>query len=113
MRWRSARRTRLFRSAGHAPPQVPRLLTEPRSPGRALRSRRLPHTGLRAPLDDYDVVLDSLGGDNLARSLRILKPGGTAISVVDRVFPFGDTLRAMEYVEKGRAKAGKVVVSIA
>ncbi|MGW2344360.1 hypothetical protein [Streptomyces sp. NPDC001661] len=112
MRWRSARRTRLFRSAGHAPPQVPRLLTEPRSPGRALRSRRLPHTGT-ALLNDYHVVLDSLGGDNLARSLRILKPGGTAISVVDRVFPFGDTLRAMEYVEKGRAKAGKVVVSIA
>ncbi|MFH9871629.1 NADP-dependent oxidoreductase [Streptomyces lydicus] len=130
-------------------------------------------------LDDYDVVLDSLGGDNLAKSLRILKPGGTAISVagppdpafarelganpglhlamtalsfktrrqakrlgvtycflfmkasgdqlreltplidtgkirpvVDRVFPFEETLQAMEYVEKGRAKAGKVVVSM-
>lgn len=32
-------------------------------------------------LDGYDVVLDSLGGDNLARSLRVLKPGGIAISV--------------------------------
>ncbi|MFJ8659653.1 NADP-dependent oxidoreductase [Streptomyces sp. NPDC093795] len=32
-------------------------------------------------LDGCDVVLDSLGGDNLARSLRILKPGGIAISV--------------------------------
>ncbi|MEV0142285.1 MULTISPECIES: NADP-dependent oxidoreductase [Streptomyces] len=130
-------------------------------------------------LDGYDVVIDSLGGENLAKSLRVLKPGGTAISVagppdpafarelglnpflrlamtaigfttrrdakrrgvtysflfmkasgdqlreltplidagkvrpvVDRVFPFDETLRAMEYVEKGRAKAGKVVVSM-
>lgn len=130
-------------------------------------------------LDGYDIVLDSLGGENLAKSLRVLKPGGTAISVagppdpafarelglnpflrlvmtalsfktrrdakrhgvtysflfmkasgdqlreltplidagkvrpvVDRVFPFDETLQAMEYVEKGRAKAGKVVVSM-
>ncbi|MGP3633627.1 NADP-dependent oxidoreductase [Streptomyces sp. 24-1644] len=130
-------------------------------------------------LDSYDVVLDSLGGENLAKSLRVLKPGGMAISVagppdpafarelglnpvlrlamtalsfktrrdakrhgvtysflfmkasgdqlreltplidtgkirplVDRVFPFDETLQAMEYVEKGRAKAGKVVVSM-
>jgi NADPH:quinone reductase-like Zn-dependent oxidoreductase len=130
-------------------------------------------------LDGYDIVLDSLGGDNLARSLRVLKPGGQAISVagppdasfareiganpllrvamaalsaktrrqakrlgvtysflfmkasgdqlreltplidagkirplVDSVFPFDETLQAMEYVEKGRAKAGKVVVSM-
>ncbi|MGW3399888.1 NADP-dependent oxidoreductase [Streptomyces hydrogenans] len=130
-------------------------------------------------LDGYDIVLDSLGGENLAKSLRILKPGGLAISVagppdpatarelgsnpvlrlaitalsaktrrqakrlgvtysflfmkasgdqlrelaplldsgkirpvVDTVFPFDDTLHAMEYVEKGRAKAGKVVVSM-
>ncbi|WP_031092467.1 NADP-dependent oxidoreductase [Streptomyces sp. NRRL S-15] len=130
-------------------------------------------------LDGYDVVLDSLGGDNLAKSLRVLKPGGTAISVagppdpafarelganpvlrlamialsfktrrsarrhgvtysflfmkasgdqlrgltplidagkirpvIDRVFPFDETLQAMEYVEKGRAKAGKVVVAM-
>ncbi|RFC78271.1 NADP-dependent oxidoreductase [Streptomyces sp. AcE210] len=130
-------------------------------------------------LDGYDVVLDSLGGENLAKSLRVLKPGGMAISVagppdpafarelgvnpvlrlamtvlsfktrrnakhlgvtysflfmkasgdqlrelaplldsgkirpvVDGVFPFDETLQAMEYVEKGRAKAGKVVVSM-
>ncbi|MFF3615159.1 NADP-dependent oxidoreductase [Streptomyces sp. NPDC002580] len=130
-------------------------------------------------LDGYDVVLDSLGGENLAKSLRVLKPGGMVISVagppdpafarelganpflrlavtalsfrirrnarrhgvtysflfmkasgdqlreltplidagkvrpvVDRVFPFDETLQAMEYVEKGRAKAGKVVVSM-
>ncbi|MFD7781342.1 NADP-dependent oxidoreductase [Streptomyces sp. NPDC059753] len=130
-------------------------------------------------LTGYDVVLDSLGGENLTKSLRVLKPGGLAISVagppdpatavelgsnavmrlgiavlsakirrqakrlgvrysflfmrasgdqlreltaligagkirpvVDRVFPFDETLQAMAYVEKGRAKAGKVVVSM-
>ena len=30
---------------------------------------------------DYDVVLDSLGGETLARSLRVLKPGGIAIGI--------------------------------
>ncbi|MFB6850467.1 NADP-dependent oxidoreductase [Streptomyces sp. NPDC056373] len=130
-------------------------------------------------LHGYDVVLDSLGGEDLAKSLRVLKPGGQAISVagppdpatarelganpflrlaitalsaktrrqakrlgvtyaflfmkasgaqlreltplidtgkirpvVDRVFPFEETLQAMEYVERGRAKAGKVVVAM-
>ena len=32
-------------------------------------------------LHGYDVVLDSQGGDTLAKSLRILKPGGTAIGI--------------------------------
>ncbi|MFF7311542.1 zinc-binding dehydrogenase [Streptomyces sp. NPDC008137] len=131
-------------------------------------------------LSDYDLVLDSLGGTNLEKSLTVLKPGGLAISVVgppdaafakqlgapavlglvmntlsrkirkqakklgvryeflfmqangsqlrklgalydsgklrpviDRVFPFDQTLEAMAYVEQGRTKAGKVVVSMA
>jgi NADPH:quinone reductase-like Zn-dependent oxidoreductase len=128
-------------------------------------------------LSGYDVVLDSLGGDNLAKSLTVLKPGGLAISVVgppdtafaeqigrpllkpvmalmsrkvrararklnvrysfffmradgarlktlaalydagtlrpvlDRTFPFDDTLDAMAYVEQGRAK-GKIVATM-
>lgn len=33
-------------------------------------------------LSGYDVVLDSLGGENLSKSLTVLKPGGIAISVV-------------------------------
>ena len=33
-------------------------------------------------LDSYDVVLDSLGGTNLEKSLTVLRPGGIAISVV-------------------------------
>lgn len=125
----------------------------------------------------YDFVLDALGGDNLAKSLTVLKPGGLAVSVVgppdaafaakigrpllkpvmallslrvraqarklgvryafffmradgaqlktlaalydagtlrpvlDRTFPFDETLDAIAYVEQGRAK-GKVVVSM-
>jgi NADPH:quinone reductase-like Zn-dependent oxidoreductase len=128
-------------------------------------------------LSGYDVVLDSLGGDNLLKSLKVLKPGGLAISVVgppdaafaaqvgrpllrpvmallslrvrtqarkagvrysflfmradgaqlkmlaalydagelrpvlDRTFPFDETLDAIAYVEQGRAK-GKVVVTM-
>ena len=127
-------------------------------------------------LTGYDVVLDSLGGTNLEKSLTVLKPGGLAISVVgppdpafakqvgqqllapvmamlshnirkqarklgvrysfffmkangaqlkelaalydngilkpvlDRTFPFGQTLEAMAYVEQGRAN-GKIVVT--
>ncbi|WP_381795999.1 NADP-dependent oxidoreductase [Streptomyces niveus] len=130
-------------------------------------------------LDGYDVVLDTLGGETLTKSLQVLKPGGKVIGiagppdaafarelganvflqlamsalsfrtrlrakrrhvtysflfmkangdqlrdltmlvdagkirpVVDRVFPFDQTREAMEYVEKGRAKAGKVVVAM-
>jgi NADPH:quinone reductase-like Zn-dependent oxidoreductase len=33
-------------------------------------------------LRDFDVVLDSLGGFHLEKSLKVLKPGGLAISVV-------------------------------
>jgi len=128
-------------------------------------------------LSAYDVVLDSLGGGNLMKSLTVLKPGGLAISVVgppdagfaeqlgrpllkpvmvlrsrtvraqarklgvrysfffmrgdggqlktlaalydagalrpvlDRTFPFDETLEAMAYVEQGRAK-GKIVVAM-
>lgn len=131
-----------------------------------------------ASLSGYDVVLDSVGGDNLVRSLNVLRPGGLAISVVgppdaafaeqvgrpllrpvmwllslrvrararklgvryaflfmrangaqlktlaalydagtlrpvlDRAFPFDDTLDAMAYVEEGRAK-GKIVITTA
>ena len=33
-------------------------------------------------LSGYDVVLDSIGGENLVKSLTVLRPGGLAISVV-------------------------------
>lgn len=132
-------------------------------------------TDFATVLTDYDVVLDSLGGENLTKSLAVLRPGGLAISVVgpptpqfaaqlgqpllkpvmwwlsrkvraqaaargvryaflfmqangaqlktlaalydsgalkpvlDRTFPFEQTLEAMAYVEAGKAR-GKVVV---
>jgi NADPH:quinone reductase-like Zn-dependent oxidoreductase len=129
-------------------------------------------------LSGYDVVLDTQGGVTLEKSLQVLKPGGTVISVagppdpvfarefganwflvqamralsysirrkakkrsvtysflfmtangaqlrelcalvdagvirpiIDRVFPFDDTLAALAYVESGRSK-GKVVVTM-
>ena len=34
-----------------------------------------------------DLVLDSIGGDHLARSLRIVKPGGVLISIVGGITP--------------------------
>jgi len=44
-------------------------------------------------LSGYDVVLDSLGGSNLEKSLTVLKPGGLAISVVGPPDPaFADQL---------------------
>jgi len=127
-------------------------------------------------LAGYDVVLDSLGGTNLEKSLTVLRRGGLAISVVgppdpsfaeqlgqpimkpvmallsrkvrkqakklgvrysfffmkasgaqltrlaalyddgtlrpvlDRTFPFDQTLEAMAYVEQGRA-SGKIVIT--
>jgi NADPH:quinone reductase-like Zn-dependent oxidoreductase len=131
-------------------------------------------------LSGYDLVLDSLGGKNLEKSLTVLKPGGLAIGVagppdagfakqlgappfigvamhflsrkvrkqakalgvryeflfmqangsqlrdlgtlydggqlrpvIDRTFPFDETVEAMAYVEQGHTKAGKVVVVLA
>jgi NADPH:quinone reductase-like Zn-dependent oxidoreductase len=129
-------------------------------------------------LSGYDVVLDSLGGENLEKSLTVLKPGGQAIGlagppdpgfakqlgapkfigivmglmsrkvrkqarklgvsysflfmrangaqlrelaalydagqlrpVIDKTFPFDQTLEALAYVEQGGAK-GKVVITL-
>lgn len=130
-------------------------------------------------ISGYDVVLDSLGGENLLKSLSVLKPGGLAIGVtgppdagfarqlgapkpvefvlsllsrrvrkaaqklgvryefffmhasgtqlrelaalydaghlrpvIDSTFPFDQTLQALAYVEDGKAKGGKVVITL-
>jgi len=39
------------------------------------------HQDFEQVLHGYDVVLDSLGGENLEKSLRVLKPGGKAIGI--------------------------------
>jgi NADPH:quinone reductase-like Zn-dependent oxidoreductase len=129
-------------------------------------------------VSDYDLVVDSLGGENLMKSLAVLKPGGMAIGVsgppdaafakqlgapmpfplvmsflsrkvrrtakklgvhysfffmrasgeqlrelailydaghlrpvLDATFPFDQTLEALAYVETGKVKAGKVIVT--
>ena len=50
-------------------------------------------------LSGYDVVLDSLGGQNLEKSLTVLKPGGHAISVTGPPDPgFAKQLGAPQYM---------------
>jgi NADPH:quinone reductase-like Zn-dependent oxidoreductase len=130
-------------------------------------------------LSGYDLVLDALGGENLMKSLTVLKPGGLAIGVtgppdaefaeqlgapkpfklvmsfmsrkvrraakrlgvrysfffmraggaqlrklaalydaghlhpvLDTTFTFDQTVEALAYVESGKVKAGKVVVTL-
>ncbi|TJZ57372.1 NADP-dependent oxidoreductase [Streptomyces piniterrae] len=48
-------------------------------------------------LRDVDVVLDSIGGPNWARSLRTLRPGGTLVSIL----PFDDTFPTRHAEEAG------------
>jgi len=42
---------------------------------------RLPPRTISHHFSDYDVVLNSLGGEVLEKSLRVLKPGGKLISI--------------------------------
>ena len=50
-------------------------------------------------LSGYDLVLDLRGGENLEKSLTVLKPGGQAISVTGPPDPeFAKQLRAPKYI---------------
>jgi NADPH:quinone reductase-like Zn-dependent oxidoreductase len=52
------------------------------SPARAVAVALRPEPAVRRQfLSGYDVVLDSLGGENLEKSLTVIKPGGQAIGV--------------------------------
>ncbi len=71
-------------------------------------------------LSDYDVVLDSLGGENLEKSLTVLKPGGQAIGVTGPPDPgFAKQLGAPKFMgavmgllsRKVRKQARKLGVS--
>lgn len=46
------------------------------------------------------------------KKLAALYDAGALRPVLDRIFPFDETLDAMAYVEQGRAK-GKIVITIA
>jgi NADPH:quinone reductase-like Zn-dependent oxidoreductase len=67
-----------------------------------LRARKL---GVR-----YSFFFMRANGAQL-KTLASLYNAGTLHPVLDRTFPFDDTLEAMAYVEQGRAK-GKVVISM-
>src|SRR5829696_5285269 len=71
-------------------------------------------------LSGYDVVLDSFGGQNLQKSLTVLKPGGQAISVTGPPAPgFAKQLAAPKFMgvvmgllsRKVHKQAGKLGVS--
>ena len=71
-------------------------------------------------LSGYDVVLDSLGGENLEKSLTVLKPGGQAIGVAGPPDPgFAEQLGAPKFMgvvmgllsRKVRTRARKLGVS--
>ncbi|GAA1519460.1 hypothetical protein GCM10009761_22330 [Agromyces terreus] len=55
-----------------------------------------------AELSGFDLVLDSLGGENLEKSLRVLKPGGIAIGIAGPPDP-----------EFARAQGAKAIARIA
>jgi NADPH:quinone reductase-like Zn-dependent oxidoreductase len=59
----------------------------------------------------YSFLFMRASGDQL-REVTSLIEAGKIRPVVDRVFAFESTREALEYVEKGRARAGKVVVSM-
>ncbi|NUP21675.1 MAG: NADP-dependent oxidoreductase [Streptomyces sp.] len=59
----------------------------------------------------YQFFFMQANGSQL-RKLAALYDSGKLRPVVDRTFPFNQTLEAMAYVEQGRTKAGKVVVSM-
>jgi NADPH:quinone reductase-like Zn-dependent oxidoreductase len=60
----------------------------------------------------YEFLFMQASGSQL-RKLGALYDSGKLRPVIDSTFPFDQTLEAMAYVEQGRTKAGKVVVSMA
>lgn len=59
----------------------------------------------------YEFLFMQADGSQL-RKLGTLYDSGKLHPVIDSTFPFDRTLEAMAYVEQGRTKAGKVVVSM-
>jgi NADPH:quinone reductase-like Zn-dependent oxidoreductase len=59
----------------------------------------------------YEFFFMRASGSQL-RELGALYDAGVLRPVIDRTFPFEQTTEAMAYVEQGRPKAGKVVVTM-
>lgn len=64
-----------------------------------------PECALRVPLH--------AANGSRQRDLGTLYDGGHLRPVIDKTFPFDETVEAMAYVEQGHTKAGKVVVALA
>ena len=73
-------------------------------------------------LHDYDVVLDTLGGETLEKSLRVLKPGGKLISLsgppdpdfakdIGSTWPLRLVMRLLSYRIRQKAKRHQVSYS--
>ncbi len=60
----------------------------------------------------YEFLFMHASGSQL-EELRQLYEKEKLLPVIDRVFPFDETLEAMAYVEQGQAKSGKVVIQVA
>jgi NADPH:quinone reductase-like Zn-dependent oxidoreductase len=59
----------------------------------------------------YEFFFMQANGAQL-RELGTLYDSGRLRPVIDRTFPFDQTIEPMAYVEQGRTKAGKVVVTV-
>jgi len=59
----------------------------------------------------YEFMFMKSSGSQLEK-LRLLYEKGELQPVIDRIFPFDKTLDAINYVEQGKAKSGKVVVQV-
>jgi NADPH:quinone reductase-like Zn-dependent oxidoreductase len=57
---------------------------------------------------DFDIVLDTVGGDTQRRSLRVLKPGGILVSSVSEVPDAGGVRTAYFVVEVTTARLNKI-----
>jgi NADPH2:quinone reductase len=63
--------------------------------------------------DGVDVVLDAIGGDPLAESLSIVKPGGVIVSVVDTLNPEAVSMRGCRFERTGSVPSGEQLAALA
>jgi hypothetical protein len=59
----------------------------------------------------YEFFFMQASGSQL-RELGALYDAGVLRPIIDRTFPFDQTTEAMAYVEQGRTRAGKVVITM-
>jgi NADPH:quinone reductase-like Zn-dependent oxidoreductase len=59
---------------------------------------------------DYSFLFVRPDGEQLGEISKLLA-AGSILPVIDKIFPFDQTIDALAYLEKGRAK-GKVVVEL-